>query len=104
LHGDRGLALEAVISRTIHRMEHTRNHIQLAAVFPPPCPTTKMLRHSSAWALSRDLFYFDASYCPCALQQQFVGVTEKKAIKRYQVMVHCLVHNFLKLMYVNCID
>jgi pre-mRNA-splicing helicase BRR2 len=35
---------------------------------------------------SKGLFYFDASYRPCALQQQFIGVTEKKAIKRYQVM------------------
>jgi pre-mRNA-splicing helicase BRR2 len=36
--------------------------------------------------LSKGLFYVDASYRPCALQQQFIGVTEKKAIKRYQVM------------------
>jgi hypothetical protein len=35
---------------------------------------------------SKGVFYFDASYRPCALQQQFIGVTEKNAIKRYQVM------------------
>lgn len=35
---------------------------------------------------SKGLFYFDATYRPCSLQQQFVGVTEKKAIKHYQVM------------------
>jgi pre-mRNA-splicing helicase BRR2 len=35
---------------------------------------------------SKDLFYFDATYRPCGLQQQFIGVTEKKAIKRYQIM------------------
>jgi hypothetical protein len=35
---------------------------------------------------NRGLFYFDASYRPRALQQQFIGMTEKKAIKRYQVM------------------
>ncbi|KAF8427210.1 hypothetical protein L210DRAFT_1061416 [Boletus edulis BED1] len=34
----------------------------------------------------KGLFYFDASYCPCRLQQLFIGVTEKKAIKRFQVM------------------
>jgi pre-mRNA-splicing helicase BRR2 len=33
----------------------------------------------------KGLFYFDASYRPCALQQQLIGVTEKKAIKRYQI-------------------
>jgi hypothetical protein len=31
-------------------------------------------------------FYFDVTYRPCGLQQQFVGVTEKKTIKRYQAM------------------
>ncbi|KAF8545906.1 Sec63-domain-containing protein [Imleria badia] len=35
---------------------------------------------------SKGLFYFDASYHPCGLQQLFIGVTEKKAIKRFQVM------------------
>ncbi|KAG2051380.1 hypothetical protein BDR06DRAFT_1010538 [Suillus hirtellus] len=35
---------------------------------------------------SKGLFHFDASYHPCALQQQFIGVTEKKAIKHFQVM------------------
>jgi pre-mRNA-splicing helicase BRR2 len=34
----------------------------------------------------KGLFYFDASYRPCGLQQQFIGITEKKAIKRYQAM------------------
>ena len=34
----------------------------------------------------KGLFYFDASYRPCGLQQQFIGIMEKKAIKQYQVM------------------
>ena len=33
----------------------------------------------------KGLFYFDASYRPCSLQQQFIGITEKKVIKRYQI-------------------
>jgi len=33
----------------------------------------------------KGLFYFDASYRPCGLQQQFIGITEKKVIKRYQI-------------------
>lgn len=32
------------------------------------------------------LFYFDNSFRPVPLEQVFVGVTEKKAIKRFQVM------------------
>jgi pre-mRNA-splicing helicase BRR2 len=32
------------------------------------------------------LFYFDNSFRPVALEQQYIGVTEKKALKRFQVM------------------
>ncbi|CAM9838071.1 unnamed protein product, partial [Sphacelaria rigidula] len=35
---------------------------------------------------SKGLFYFDNSYRPVPLQQQYIGVTEKKAIKRFQLM------------------
>ncbi|KAK0436473.1 uncharacterized protein EV420DRAFT_1236895, partial [Desarmillaria tabescens] len=35
---------------------------------------------------SKGLFYFNTSYQPCRLQQQFIGVTEKKVIKQYQLM------------------
>lgn len=34
----------------------------------------------------KGLFYFDNSYRPVPLQQQYIGVTEKKAIKRFQLM------------------
>ncbi|KAG2058635.1 DNA polymerase theta/eta [Suillus hirtellus] len=44
---------------------------------------------------SKGLFHFDASYRPCALQQQFIGVTEKKAIKRFQVMNEVCYENVL---------
>ena len=33
---------------------------------------------------SKGLFYFDAFFRPCGLQQQFIGTTEKKAIKCYR--------------------
>ena len=32
------------------------------------------------------LFYFDNSFRPVPLEQQYVGITEKKAVKRFQVM------------------
>ena len=35
---------------------------------------------------SKGLFYFDTSYRPCTLQQQFIGVMEKRAIKQCQVI------------------
>ena len=34
----------------------------------------------------KGLFYFDGSYRPCPLKQQYIGITERKAIKRFQLM------------------
>ncbi len=31
-----------------------------------------------------NIFYFDNSYRPVPLEQQYVGITEKKALKRFQ--------------------
>lgn len=36
--------------------------------------------------LQRGLFFFDNSYRPVPLEQQYIGITEKKALKRYQIM------------------
>ncbi|TYZ63781.1 hypothetical protein PybrP1_001841 [[Pythium] brassicae (nom. inval.)] len=35
---------------------------------------------------AKGLFYFDASYRPVPLQQQYIGIMEKKAIKRFALM------------------
>lgn len=35
---------------------------------------------------NKGLFFFDNSYRPVHLEQQFIGITEKKALKRYQLM------------------
>ena len=40
----------------------------------------------TAPAFLQGLFYFDNSFRPVPLEQQYIGVTEKKAIKRFQVM------------------
>jgi len=32
------------------------------------------------------LFHFDNSYRPCPLQQQFIGLSEKKPLRRLQAM------------------
>lgn len=34
----------------------------------------------------KGLFYFDNSFRPVPLEQQYIGITEKKAIKRFQIM------------------
>ncbi|KAF8439069.1 Sec63 Brl domain-containing protein [Boletus edulis BED1] len=65
LHDERGPVLESV-ARAIRRMEQTGDYVRLTS--------------------RKGLFYFDASYRPCGLQQLSIGVTEKKAMKRFQVM------------------
>ncbi|GLB39382.1 putative sec63-domain-containing protein [Lyophyllum shimeji] len=84
LHDERGPVLESVIARTIRWMEQTSNYVRLvglSATLPNYQDVATFLRVDE----SKGLFYFDASYRPCGLQQQFIGVTEKKAIKRYQI-------------------
>jgi len=85
LHDERGPVFENVVARTIRRMERTSEYVRLvglSATLPNYQDVATFLRVDE----SKGLFYFDATYRPCGLQQQFVGVTEKKAIKRYQVM------------------
>ncbi|KAH9312220.1 hypothetical protein KI387_027255, partial [Taxus chinensis] len=35
---------------------------------------------------SKGLFYFDNSYRPCPLDQQYIGITVKKPLQRFQLM------------------
>jgi pre-mRNA-splicing helicase BRR2 len=85
LHDERGPVLESVVARTIRRMEQTSEYVRLvglSATLPNYQDVATFLRVDER----KGLFYFDASYRPCGLQQQFIGVAEKKATKRYQVM------------------
>ncbi|KAG8908173.1 DEIH-box ATPase [Tulasnella sp. 403] len=85
LHDERGPVLESILARTVRRMEQTGDYVRLvglSATLPNYQDVATFLRVDP----KKGLFYFDASSRPCPLQQEFVGVTEKKAIKRYQVM------------------
>ena len=65
-------------------MEQTNEYVRLvglSATLPNYQDVASFLRVDE----KKGLFYFDSSYRPCALQQQFIGVVEKKAIKRYQI-------------------
>ncbi|KAG2231539.1 Sec63 Brl domain-containing protein [Thamnidium elegans] len=85
LHDDRGPVLESIISRTIRNMEQTQELVRLvglSATLPNYVDVAAFLRVNN----KTGLFHFDSSYRPCPLKQQFIGVTEKKAIKRFQTM------------------
>ncbi len=85
LHDKRGPVIETLIARTIRRMEQTSEYVRLvglSATLPNYQDVATFLRVKP----TKGLFYFDASYRPWGLQQQFIGITEKKAIKQYQIM------------------
>ena len=85
LHDDRGPVLESIISRAIRRMDQTHDDIRvvgLSATLPNYKDVAAFLRVD----VKKGLFYFDSTYRPVGLKQQFIGVTEKKAIKRLQTI------------------
>lgn len=84
LHDDRGPVLEAVVARTIRQMQQTKEDcrlVGLSATLPNYKDVAAFLRVDD-----RHLFFFDNSYRPVPLEQEYIGITEKKALKRYQAM------------------
>ena len=85
LHDDRGPVLESIISRTIRKLEQTGDPVRLvglSATLPNYRDVASFLRVDPL----KGLFHFDGSYRPCPLRQEFIGVTDKKAIKQLKIM------------------
>ena len=84
LHDGRGPVLEAIVARTIRQIEETREHVRLiglSATLPNYKDVATFLR-----VQEQNIYFFDGSYRPCPLKQQFVGITEKKAVRRQAMM------------------
>ncbi|CAF0874013.1 unnamed protein product, partial [Didymodactylos carnosus] len=84
LHDDRGPVLEAIIARVIRATAVTQDRVRfvgLSATLPNFEDIATFLRVEK-----EGLFHFNNSYRPVPLEQQYIGITEKKAIKRYQIM------------------
>jgi pre-mRNA-splicing helicase BRR2 len=85
LHDERGPVLESIVSRTIRQTEQTGDPVRivgLSATLPNYKDVATFLRVDT----DKDLFHFDGSYRPCPLKQEFIGVTDKKAIKQLKTM------------------
>lgn len=85
LHDSRGAVLEAVIARLLRQVESSGQMTRLvgiSATLPNYEDVATLLRVRP----DRGLFFFDNSYRPVPLQQQYIGLTEKKAIKRFALM------------------
>lgn len=85
LHDDRGPVLESIVSRTIRKIESAGDPVRiigLSATLPNYRDVASFLRVDPL----KGLFHFDGSYRPCPLKQEFIGITDKKAIKQLKTM------------------
>ncbi|XP_020102625.1 DExH-box ATP-dependent RNA helicase DExH12-like [Ananas comosus] len=84
LHDNRGPVLESIVARTVRQIEATKEHIRLvglSATLPNYEDVAVFLRVNDP-----GLFHFDNSYRPCPLAQQYIGITLKKPLQRFQLM------------------
>lgn len=85
LHDNRGPVLESIVARTVRQIETTKEHIRLvglSATLPNYDDVAVFLRVD----LQKGLFHFDNSYRPVPLAQQYIGITVKKPLQRFQLM------------------
>jgi pre-mRNA-splicing helicase BRR2 len=85
LHDNRGPVLESIVARTIRQIEITGELcrlVGLSATLPNYEDVATFLRVKP----DKGLFYFDNSYRPCPLEQQYIGITVKKPLQRFQLM------------------
>ena len=85
LHDSRGPVLETIVARTIRTIEQTQELVRivgLSATLPNYADVAALIRVKP----EKGLFYFDSSFRPVPLQQQYIGITEKKAVRRMLLM------------------
>lgn len=85
LHDERGAVLESIIGRTIRTCEETKDQVRmvgLSATLPNYEDVAAFMRVDP----KEGLFHFDNSFRPVPLQQQFIGITEKKSLKKVALM------------------
>jgi pre-mRNA-splicing helicase BRR2 len=93
LHDNRGPVLESIVARTIRQIEATQEMVRLvglSATLPNYEDVATFLRVDP----SKGLYFFDNSFRPVPLEQSYIGVTEKKALKRFQVNIYVCVLKF----------
>ncbi|AGO13973.1 AaceriAGR113Wp [[Ashbya] aceris (nom. inval.)] len=81
LHDERGPVIESIVARLEAQGTTETRVVALSATLPNYADIAQFLR-----VPSEGLFYFDASFRPCPLAQQFCGITEKNAVKKVNAM------------------
>ncbi|EGC38998.1 DEAD/DEAH box helicase [Dictyostelium purpureum] len=83
LHDERGPVLECIVARTLRMIEHTQEMVRLvglSATLPNYEDVATFLRVEP-----EGVFYFDQSYRPIPLEQQYIGISDK-GIKQLQLL------------------
>jgi len=85
LHDSRGPVIESIVARTMRSSQTTKEVVRLlglSATLPNYLDVANFLNVDK----KEGLFFFDNSFRPVPLRQNYIGITEKKPIKRFQVM------------------
>jgi activating signal cointegrator complex subunit 3 len=85
LNDDRGAVIEALVARTLRQVESTQTMIRivgLSATLPSYLQVAQFLRVNT----DTGLFYFDSSYRPVPLAQQYIGITEHNFAARNELL------------------
>ncbi|XP_068653743.1 DExH-box ATP-dependent RNA helicase DExH14 isoform X1 [Aristolochia californica] len=85
LNDDRGPVIEALVARTLRQVESTQTMIRivgLSATLPNYLEVAQFLRVNP----DAGLFFFDSSYRPVPLAQQYIGITERKYLERNNLL------------------
>ncbi|CAI4060676.1 hypothetical protein SKDZ_05G2530 [Saccharomyces kudriavzevii ZP591] len=84
LHDERGPVLESIVARTFWASKYSQESpriIGLSATLPNYEDVGRFLR-----VPKEGLFYFDSSFRPCPLSQQFCGIKERNSLKKLKAM------------------
>lgn len=85
LNDDRGPVIEALVARTLRQVESSQSMIRivgLSATLPNYTEVARFLGVNP----DTGLFFFDSSYRPVPLTQQYIGVTETNFLARNNLM------------------
>ena len=82
LNDTRGPVLESIVARSLNNNNFDIPRlVALSATLPNYKDVAKFLRVPDEF-----VFYFDSSFRPCPLTQQFCGITEKNSLKKINAM------------------
>ncbi|KAJ8643830.1 hypothetical protein MRB53_005578 [Persea americana] len=85
LNDDRGPVIEALVARTLRQVESTQTMIRivgLSATLPNYLEVAHFLRVNPEMGL----FFFDSSYRPVPLAQQYIGISEPNFMARNKLL------------------